>query len=1202
MGVVDPGCRSRPAQGGSFAATATSFLEVVVLKPRRFLTFLAGLLVISGKLLAQSSTSTISGRVVDSSGAAMPGVEVRVVNQVDQTSRAFNTTTEGTFIFPNIDPGTYTISAKMQGFKQYEKKDVVITANQTFAAGDLRLDVGAVSETVEVVAQGEQVQSASAERSGILDSKQMMDLQARGRDVMALLQVMMPGVVNDNTGSDILGQYTTPTMDGTRANYNALNIDGISGNTARGINAQSPINMDAISEVTVLANSYTAEYGTAGGGVINLVTKTGTQHFHGAAYYYSRNEDFNANNYFNNAAGRNADGTMKQPRPRYRYNTEGFNLGGPIYIPGHFNKNRQKLFFFFSQEYDPNTSPNSIRSYVVPTTEQRQGDFNAVDGQSAHTIKDPLNNGTAFPNNIIPANRLDPNSSKLLGIFPLPNTFGAQATLCSCNFQISGSEQTPVKQEMLRVDYNATEKARLWFKASGFSSDNTGLTSAAINNQWGPAPVDYQQTMPFLGAHFDYVFSPTLVNELSLGMNLWTEDQLLSKSALANYQRATYGINIPQTYPADNPDGLLPAMSFGGITNAASITYDGRFPMVDDSTLLQLSDSTTKIYQNHTFKAGLLLAHRLYNQYHQAGGNSFPGSFAFATDSSNPLDSGYAYANALLGNYDTYTEATNRVNYAPITKNIEWYIQDHWRVGSHLTVDYGVRFTDAIPMEANNNNAGNFVPALYNPAQAPVLYRPAVVNGAKVIINPLTGVVVPNIYSGLIVPNTGTALNGISVPGNPGFPNFSNGILFAPRVGIAWDPFGDGKTAVRLGGGIYYAGIPDAGTLGNLFFNPPAIYTPTAYYGTVASAANTTGLLSPSSFSRDIDQHAKIVTTYHLQFEIQRQIGNSTLVRAGYVGSFGRHLGENVQLNSVPYGAEFLPQNQNPQTNTPLNDNYFRPFMGYGNVPMQIWEGNSSYHSFQAQVTRRYSHGIQYGFNYTFSKAMDYSEGDSTTSGGVAHYLNRAVWNYGLAGYDRPNIISFYFLWDIPKLSRVVPNGFVKAVFDGWQLSDMTSFVSGAPLAISISESPTVNFAGGGDGSRPLLVANPTLPSSQRSVLHWYNVAAFAEPIAMSPSACNAAGCPPVTIANIGDSPAMPIRGPGVNNFNTSLFKNFRMRERFNFQLRMEAYNTFNHTQFSGVGTSIQYNATGVNTTTAAGTITSARDPRYLQLALRLMF
>jgi len=1135
----------------------------------------------------QSSTGTISGRVVDPSGAVVSGAEVRIQNEIQKDLRTFTTLESGDFVFANVQPGTYTLTVKTAGFKLYESTGMGLNANDALSLGDIKLQLGATSETVEVVAVAAPVQSASAERSAVLDSKQVMELMARGRDVMALLQIM-PGVVNDATGGDTLGQFTTPTMDGTRNNYNALNIDGISGNTARGSNAQSPINLDSIAEVKVLANSYTAEFGTAGGGVINLVTKGGTQQFHGALYYYVRNEDFNANNFFNNKA------TPFVQRPRYRYNTEGSNIGGPIYWPGHFNRNKQKLFFYFSQEYAPNTSPNSIRNYEVPTALERQGIF-------ARTIKDPLNGGALFPNNTIPANRIDPNSSKLLSIFPLPNVTGP--TTCSCNFQIAGSEDTPFKQEMLRVDYLPTDKARMWFKASGFSQDNTGLTSAAIDNQWGPAPVDYQQTMPFLGANFSYIFSPTLVNELSVGMNLWTEDQLLSKAGLTAYQRANYGITIPQSYPSDNPDGLLPAMSFSGITNAATITYDGRFPMVDDSTLLQLSDNVTKVWNNHTFKAGILLAHRLYNQYHQAGGNSFPGSFAFGTDSNNPLDSGYAYANAILGNFDTYTEATNRVNYAPITKNIEWYLQDHWKVAPRLTLDLGLRMTYALPMGVNNPEAANFVPSLFNPAQAPTLFRPALVNGAKVTVNPLTGATVLPVYAGLIVPNSGNPLNGISLPSNPGFPNYSDGLLFAPRFGLAWDPVGDSKTVIRIGGGIYYAAIPDAGTVGNLFFNPPGIYTPTEYYGTVATAANNTGLLSPSSFSRDVEQNAKIVTTYHANFEIQRQIDANTLVTVAYVGSFGRHLGEKIgDINQVPYGAEFLPQHQNPQTNTPLADNYFKPYMGYGTIPMQIWDGNSSYHSLQVTARRSFSKGLQYGVSYTFSKAMDYSEGDSTTSGGVSQTVPRSIWNYGLAGYDRPNILTFYLLWDVPKLSRVLPNRFIKAVFDGWQVSDITSFITGQELGISMSESPTVNFVGGGDGSRPLMVANPNLPSSQRSVNTWYNVGAFMEPIAMSPSLCTTAGCPAPTVANIGDMPATSVRGPGVNDWETSVFKNFTVKERFRFQLRGEAYNTFNHTQFSGVGTSIQFNAAGVNQTAAAGTITSARDARYLQLALRLMF
>jgi len=624
--------------------------------------------------------------------------------------------------------------------------------------------------------------------------------------------------------------------------------------------------------------------------------------------------------------------------------------------------------------------------------------------------------------------------------------------------------------------------------------------------------------------------------------------------------------------------------------------------MVDDSTSYTFKDTISKIWNTHLFKAGFQFQHALYNQYHQAGSNAFPGSFAFGTDANNPLDSGYAYANALLGNYDTYNETTNRVDYAPITTIIEWFVQDKWRVTSRLTVDIGVRFTDALPLSPNNNNAANFIPYLFNPSQAPVLYRPAVVNGQKVTINPLTGAVVLPVYAGLIVPGSGNLTNGIIQPNTPGYPRamvYSNGILPAPRFGFAYDAFGDGKTSIRGGAGIFYTNLLDAGTLGNLFFNPPAIYNPTAYYGTVATAANTTGLLSPSSFSRDIDPHGKTNTAYQANIGIQRDIGWQTVIDVAYVGSFGRHLGENTQLNEVPFGAEFLPQNQNPQTSTPLNDNYFRPYPGYGNIPQQIFVGNSSYHSLQVQAHRRFHRGVYFGVVYTRSKAMDYAEGDSTTSAIVPTYLNRATYDYGVAGYDRPNILTFHFLYDVPKLSRFVHNKIVGAVFDGWQISDITSFISGAPSTISMTTSPSVNFTGGGDPTRALMIGNPKGP---QTFDEWFNIGAFAEPIAVNPKNCTNSGCPPMTYLNFGDAPQMPIRLPGVNNWNTSLFKNFNIRERLHFQFRAEAYNTFNHTQFSGVNTTIQFNASGVNTNAAAGNVTGARDPRIMQLALRLMF
>jgi hypothetical protein len=1179
---------------------------MILERTTRLSSILAAAMLLAASAFAQSSSGTISGRVVDPSGAPVVGAEVHVINQVDKQVRTFTSSSAGDFVFPNLEPGTYTLTAKASGFKQYEQREIPLSANDRLAIGDVKLTIGAISETVEVTAQATPIQTASGERSGLIDSKQVMELMARGRDPMALLQTL-PGVVDDNTGSDTLGQYSTPTMSGTRSFYNSLNIDGISGNTARGRTAESPLNMDAISEIKVLQNSYPAEYGPSAGGFIQLVTKGGTQQFHGGAYYYNRNEAFNANSFLNNTSG--------VARQRYRYNTTGFNIGGPLYWPNKFNANKEKLFFYLSVEYLPNQQPNSVAYFTVPTADERKGIFNRL-------IRDPLSGQTCsatvatgcFPSvngvTTIPANRIDANSSKMLSIFPLPNLVGNSKG----NYQIAGTEDLPVKQELLRVDYNRSEKNRAWVRVSGYSSDNTGRTSPAISNQWGLADVDYSQTMPQVGARLTTIFSPTLINEATVGMNLWTEDQKLSADALKAYQRATYGINIQQTYPKDNPLGVLPAMSFGGISpSPAQISYDGRFPMVDDSTKWTIADDLTKIYNRHEFKFGVRLERALYNQYHQAGGANFPGNFQFKADSANPYDSGYDYANAVLGVYDTYTEATNRVDYAPITRVYEWYARDHWKVSNRLTLDLGVRFTWALPQSPNNDNAGNFIPYLYNPAKAPALYAPAMVNGQKVTINPITGATVtPAVLAGLLVPNTGDPMNGIITPATSGYPRsmvYSQGVLAAPRFGLAWDPFGDGRTAVRAGGGFFYNPGADAGTLGNLFFNPPAIYNPTQYYGFVANAYNGTGLLSPSNFSRDIDPNHKTVTSYQASIGLQRDLGYRTMIDVAYVGSFGRHLSEVVNLNTPNYGVSLLPQNQNPQTNTPLADNYFRPYLGYGTIPQQIFEGNSSYHSLQVTAKRQFSHGLQFQISYTHSKAMDYAEGDSTSTTGtptnssntVARYLNRVFWNYGIASYDRPDVLSFNVLWALPSFHP--QNRFVKTVFDGWQISDITTYIpTGAALNVSMSTNPTVNYFSGGDGARPLLIGNPNLPSSQRNANQWFNTAAFAEPIAMTAAQCASGTCPAVSWVNTGNTPQGVIRGPGRNTFNTAIFKNFKIRERLNAQFRAEAYNTFNHTQFNAIGTSVKYNASGVNTDTTWGQVTSVRDPRIMQFALRLMF
>lgn len=1135
-------------------------------------TFLAG-----SMLYSQSSSGTISGHIVDPANRAVPAAEITLTNQATLDIRALKTNESGGFVFTAVQPGTFRLAVRAPGFKEYIKRDLILTSSERIDVGDLRIDIGATNQSVDVTAVLGTVETASSERSAVIESKQITELMARGRDIVSLLQIL-PGAVNDVPGNETLNWIDTPTVNGVARENNGVNIDGISANAGSGRHGATTVNMDAIAEVKILTNSYPAEYGKASGAIINVITKGGSREFHGGAYYYNRNEAFNANTFFNNLQG--------LPLQRYRYNTVGWNLGGPLYWPKKFNQNKDKLFFFISQEILPNQFPNAVRSYTVPTQLERDGNFSQSlnTGGQLIVIKDP-ESGQPFPGNVVPSSRRSINSAKLLSVFPLPNQTNRAVTGGNFNYQVAGTEDNPARQEILRVDYNISPKTRLWLRGTEYMNEEIGLTIPGISSpgQWGPAPVSYKTVGSSVGGNLTYIVSPTLINETTIGMTLQKERQLLPQSSLAAYQRQTYGINIPQSYPETNPLGLLPSMSFGGVPNAARINHNARFPLKVDSDSNTYSDTLTKIWRNHMFKGGLQIEWTQVKSFHHAGSANFPGNFDFQTNAANPLDSGYAYANAFLGNYYSYAETTARMDYQPVTPIFEWFVQDSWKVTRRLTLDIGLRFTWALPQTTTDNTAANFVPYLWDRTKTPVLYRPVLnAQRQRVAQNPITGQVLPAIYIGLLVPNSGDLVNGIVVAGAKGWPNslvFSRGVLPGPRIGFAWDPFGNGKTAIRGGGGIFYQPRLIHTVLGNLAFNPPLIFNPTSYYGTVDTVENTTGNLPPGSLNQSLDPHSKNVAIYHLSFGVQRNVGFDTVLDVAYVGSLGRHLARTVQLNTVPYGSQFLPQNQDPsRPGNPLPDNFFRPYPGYGNIPYMTNDANSSYHSLQSQVKRRFSRGLQFGASWTWAKNMGYT--------GAATYNSWPVWNYGKLDVDRTHVFTLHYLWDIPKLSQIKSNKITRSVFDGWQLSGITSFISGQPTGVSISASPTVNFTGGGDGARPIMIANPVLPKSERTFYRYCNTDAFAEP----------------AIGDRGNAPVEVFRGPGVNNWNTSLFKNFKVSERLSFQLRGEAYNTFNHTQFSAVNTSLQFNAQGKQINAQAGRLTAARDSRIIQVALRVRF
>ncbi|MGI8742364.1 MAG: hypothetical protein ACR2NN_07285 [Bryobacteraceae bacterium] len=523
---------------------------------------------------------------------------------------------------------------------------------------------------------------------------------------------------------------------------------------------------------------------------------------------------------------------------------------------------------------------------------------------------------------------------------------------------------------------------RAYFRGMDMATHDKGLASTANKFTWGTGPVDYATTGPNLGGNLTYIITPTLINELTAGYALWTEQQLIAASDLAKIQRSNLGITLGQLYPANNPLGGVPDLSFSGITNAAVTGYDARFPLRDDSSSWTLTDSISKVWNQHVFKAGVQAERVVYNQFHTGSAN-FPGTFNFSNSSCQPFNTGYAYAGALLGYFNTYTESTGRTDYSPLTPILEWYLQDSWRVTPRLTLDLGVRFTAGLPQIPSNNEAATFVPSMWNPANAPLLYTPVLnVQKQRVAQNPLTGQLFPAVYIGLLVPGSGDPANGIVKSGTPGYPNGLidfEGILPAPRVGFAWNVFGDGKMAIRGGFGTNYNPRGGAGILGDLSANPPLIYNPVQYYGNTATFLDAGNTLGPSGFKHGLNRNARPPVVYSMSLGVQRNIGLSTVLDVAYVGSLGRHIGQTRDLNQVPYGAHFLPQNQDATTGKPLPDNFFRPCPGHGSIPFLSFDGNSSYHSLQTQLTRRFAQHLQYGVVWTWSKAMDYSDGDQGT-------------------------------------------------------------------------------------------------------------------------------------------------------------------------------------------------------------------------------
>jgi hypothetical protein len=1136
----------------------------------------------SAPLWAQMTvTGSISGTVVDPTGKTVPAAKITLTSEKTKEIRQALSNDTGSISLVALPPDTYSIKVEHSGFKAFQRTGIVVTANERIALGDVSLQVGAVTETITVAAQAAHVETDSGEESAEVTTDMIGNLTARGRDVVSLLRTI-PGVSYASDPDSAGASYgsNTSSIRGTNANLNILAVDGVVSNDMGTPSVFSSVTtMDAIGEVKIVLNSYRAEYAGNGGPVVMVVSKSGGTEFHGNGYWYVRNEDFNANDFINN---RSVSAVFPNgvPRPEYRYNTLGFSLGGPVYIPGHFNRDKSKLFFFYNFEQLEDRIPGSLTQYMMPTALERQGNFSQTVDTNGKLIpvNDPLSHAP-FPGNIVPSSRLDPNGVALLKMLPQPNFINPAITSNTYNDQIQEVMNWPKRSQLFKIDYVPAQKDRIWVRGKTWLSTQQGFAVAAGAKPTGFFGQCYCFSEEGIATGWTHIFSPSLINELTAGVRRNHEGWKPYNSPLSTVLRSSVGFTAGQWYPSSNPDGIIPRFSFG-ISNAPDVTFDDRFLKNGTDFTFSFNDNLSWTHGKHAVKAGM----DVYRIREYEGERSlFDGTFNFSKDTNNPLDSNWAFANAALGNFDSYTESNARYGANERQAIVEWFAQDTWKITKRLTLDYGLRFTWANQMYAHYAGQQSVLAlGLYNPAQAPVLYQPTLGPGnVRMAQNPLTGALLPQAYVGFFVPGTGNPTNGGVTSGASNYPRGfvdQQPVHWGPRLGFAYDVFGNGKTAIRGGVAILYN--PRFSVWSPTTENPPAILSPIAYYGTINTLLQTTGVLAPSN-TNAYQLNGKTPRIYNGSFGIQQDLGHSLLLDVSYATVLGRDLQQSYAINTVPYGSQFLKQNTDPTNGKPLPDNFFRPYPGYAGITYYSNTFTSNYHALLVSLNRRFAQGLQLGVSYAFSKYMDVTSGNS----GLSLYQNPRHWNYGWDAADQTHNMTFNFTYNLPAASKLAPNPVVRYAFDNWKLSGISQFATGTPVAMSFSTTDGTNLTGGGDAQRMDIVGNAN--SGGHTFSQWFNTAAFGRPGLNDP----------------GNAGKYNVRNPGVNNWDLALAKDFPVKsEKRYLTLRWEAYNALNHTQYASINTAARFDPAGNQTNTLFGTVIGTRAPRVMQGSLRFTF
>lgn len=1111
-------------------------------------------------LYSQTDTASISGYVRDASSAVVPNATVIVRNEATGIERRTTTNSNGYYVVPNLPPATYSVIATAEGFKRYEKTGIVLTAAISVSA-DIDLQVGQTSEVVEVVANIASVQTETATVGKTVTSKQITELQLNGRNPI-FLALLKPGVAGGSLAGFNRGLTSGSfNINGSRSQDNLITFDGAVAIRTRSNGTSIGVaDLDSTQEVQILTANYNAEYGRAAGGQIRIITKSGGSQFHGAAYEYLRNDILDANSWTRNRSGLD--------RAPFRYNQFGFNFSGPVILPG-FNKDRNKLFFLFGQEY--------IRYRELRTNERQVPTLNArgldANGNqvpidltatefAGRTIIDPLTR-QPFAGNVIPVSRFSRNGVALMRAFPLP-TPGYQRG--NNNHLAQGSYLEDHRKDTVSIDFLPAERHSFKYRLQNYSYNdldpffgNYGVVKRVFDRPNFTHSLNYTLTI-----------SPTTINETLATVSV-DRVRIGYDTSDGRYDRSQYGIDYPYLFPDFKEiPSKIPTVVLG---NGISDLDGGPYPASSAGPIYVISNNTTKIMGSHTLKFGALLERAGQNDFDQINVSGVPGGTnnqngRFAFSNTRIGGSGFALSDAALGLFDTYAEIGRR-SYTPYRGHMfEWFVQDSWRATDKLRVELGVRHSIIQPYYSLWGNIVVFDPSAYDPAKAVQVDR----NG-----NPIPGTGDP--YNGLVVPgsefpeagkgrvNAEDFLRTRLTGGSKSFSDihYNN---FQPRIGIAYAL--DSKTAIRAGVGRFITrlGVSDSVFLGG---NPPLQPTASVAQGNVDNPGGTQGSLFPL-FPTTQDRIFKNPEAWNWNVTVEREVGFDTTVSIAYVGRRGLHGQRERNINQLTTGA-LMPEN-NPNN---LNVNQLRPYKGYGPIRITNNDANSTYNGLQVEVNRRFSKGLLFGVAYTYSKTMDdgSAQRDILPNAYDAHNL------WGRSDFDRRHVLVTNVIYQLPFF-RNSDSKLVRTLLGGWQITAVSQWQSGQPFTVASGD----DFArvGSGSGSQIWNVTGPVTypkkfsesPSDQN---YYFDPKVFQQP-------------------TLGTFVTGRFRNyvdrPGFQNHNLGLMKDFRIGETHTLTLRAESFNWVNHPNWDGPVTDPR--------NSQFGKVQGKNSERDMQLSLRYTF